>query len=94
MNVEQLREQLKIDEGCVYEIYNDHLGYPTFGIGHLVRESDPENASPVGTKKSAKIESMKLSMLISKSFCQTATPFTQTLRICRRSSTNNRKYDV
>ena len=50
MNVEQLREQLKIDEGCVYEIYNDHLGYPTFGIGHLVRESDPENGSPVGTK--------------------------------------------
>ena len=50
MNVEKLREQLKIDEGCVYEIYNDHLGYPTFGIGHLVRESDPENGSPVGTK--------------------------------------------
>ena len=52
MNVEQLREQLKIDEGCVYEIYNDHLGFPTFGIGHLVRESDPENGSPVGTKVS------------------------------------------
>ena len=52
MNVEQLREQLKIDEGCVYEIYNDHLGYPTFGIGHLVRESDPENGSPLGTEVS------------------------------------------
>ena len=52
MNVEKLREQLKIDEGCVYEIYNDHLGYPTFGIGHLVRESDPENGSPIGTKVS------------------------------------------
>ena len=52
MNVEQLREQLKIDEGCVYEIYNDHLGYPTFGIGHLVRESDPENGSSVGTEVS------------------------------------------
>ena len=52
MDVEKLREQLKIDEGCVYEIYNDHLGYPTFGIGHLVRESDPENGSPVGTKVS------------------------------------------
>ena len=52
MNVEQLREQLKIDEGCVYEIYNDHLGYPTFGIGHLVRESAPENGSPIGTKVS------------------------------------------
>ena len=52
MNVEKLREQLKIDEGCVYEIYNDHLGYPTFGIGHLVRESDPENGCPLGTEVS------------------------------------------
>ena len=52
MNVEKLREQLKIDQGCVYEIYNDHLGFATFGIGHLVRESDPENGSPVGTKVS------------------------------------------
>ena len=52
MNVEKLREQLKIDEGCVYKIYNDHLGYPTFGIGHLVRESDPENGSPLGTEVS------------------------------------------
>ena len=52
MNTDKLREQLKIDEGCIYEIYNDHLGYATFGIGHLVRESDPENGSPVGTKVS------------------------------------------
>lgn len=49
MDIEKLREQLKIDEGCVYEIYNDHLGYPTFGIGHLVIESDPENGQEVGT---------------------------------------------
>ena len=49
MDLVKLREQLKIDEGCVYEIYNDHLGYPTFGIGHLVRESDPEYGSPLGT---------------------------------------------
>ena len=26
-------EQLKIDEGVKYEIYEDHLGYPTFGVG-------------------------------------------------------------
>ena len=32
-----------------YEIYNDHLGYPTFGIGHLVVESDEEHGKPVGT---------------------------------------------
>ena len=49
MDLEQLRKQLEIDEGCVYEIYNDHLGYPTFGIGHLVRESDPENGLPTGS---------------------------------------------
>ena len=49
MDLEQLREQLIIDEGQVNEIYNDHLGYPTFGIGHLVLESDPEHGQPVGT---------------------------------------------
>ena len=49
MNIEKLREQLEIDEGCVYKIYNDHLGYPTFGIGHLVIESDPENGQEIGT---------------------------------------------
>ena len=52
MNIDKLREQLKIDEGCVYEIYNDHLGYPTFGSGHLVIESDPENGQAVGTSVS------------------------------------------
>ena len=49
MDIEKLREQLKIDEGCVYELYNDHLGFATFGIGHLVIESDPENGQEIGT---------------------------------------------
>ena len=49
MNTEKVYEQLKVDEGVVYEIYNDHLGYPTFGVGHLVLESDPEFGQPVGT---------------------------------------------
>ena len=49
MDLEQLREQLEIDEGVKYEIYNDHLGYPTFGVGHLVLESDPEHGVPLGT---------------------------------------------
>ena len=53
MNIEQLREQLEVDEGCVYEIYNDHLGYPTFGIGHLVTESDPEQGQSLGTPVSS-----------------------------------------
>jgi lysozyme len=49
MNIEQLREELKIDEGVKYEIYLDHLGLPTFGIGHLVVDTDPEFEEPVGT---------------------------------------------
>jgi lysozyme len=49
MDINKLREELEFDEGCVYEIYKDHLGYPTFGIGHLVLESDPEHGESVGT---------------------------------------------
>lgn len=49
-NKENLFEQLKIDEGIKYEIYLDHLGYATFGVGHLVTESDPEHGEDVGTE--------------------------------------------
>ena len=49
MNIDQLREELEVDEGCVYQIYNDHLGYPTFGIGHLVTAHDKEHGWSVGT---------------------------------------------
>ena len=42
-------EQLKIDEGVVYEIYHDHLGYPTFGVGHLILKSDVEHGQRQGT---------------------------------------------
>ena len=49
MNLKKLQEELEIDEGCKYEIYLDHLGYPTFGVGHLVLESDPEYGWEVGT---------------------------------------------
>lgn len=47
---ENIYSQLKIDEGVKYEIYNDHLGYPTFGVGHLVLETDPEHGLPLGTE--------------------------------------------
>ena len=48
MNVDKLRAQLEIDEGIVKEVYLDHLGYPTFGIGHLIVEGDPEEQMGVG----------------------------------------------
>ena len=62
MNIEQLKETLKVDEGVVYEIYNDHLGYATFGVGHLVLETDPEYGRPVGTtvSESRVVEVFKL----------------------------------
>jgi len=49
MNKDQLREELADDEGCKYEIYLDHLALPTFGIGHLIKDADPEHGQPVGT---------------------------------------------
>jgi lysozyme len=49
MNKDKLVEELIKDEGYKYEIYLDHLGYPTFGVGHLVLETDEEHGQPVGT---------------------------------------------
>ena len=49
MDINQLRKELELDEGVKHEIYLDHLGLPTFGIGHLVRDDDPEYGQPVGT---------------------------------------------
>ena len=52
MDIEQLRKELERDEGIVYEIYNDHLGYATFGVGHLVLDTDPEYGQEIGTSVS------------------------------------------
>ena len=45
---EELLEQLKIDEGVKYEVYLDHLGLATCGIGHLILETDEESKLEVG----------------------------------------------
>ena len=49
MNLDILRKQLEIDEGIKHDIYLDHLGLPTFGIGHLITDADPESGQAVGT---------------------------------------------
>ena len=46
--IEQLREELMADEGCIYAVYLDHLGLRTAGIGHLCRPSEPEYDMEVG----------------------------------------------
>ena len=47
--IDRLRVELEIDEGKVNSIYLDHLNLPTFGIGHLIKDDDPEYGQPVGT---------------------------------------------
>jgi len=49
MDRARLLEELMLDEGVIHEIYNDHLGYPTFGVGHLITEKDEEHGKPLGT---------------------------------------------
>lgn len=49
MNIELLKEQIKRHEGEVLEVYEDSLGYLTFGVGHLIKDSDDEHGLPVGT---------------------------------------------
>ena len=50
---EQLFETIKEDlirhEGYKEEIYLCSEGIPTFGIGHAIKENDPEYTWPVGT---------------------------------------------
>jgi len=50
MDRKRVYNQLREDEGVEYQIYLDHLGYPTFGVGHLVTENDPEHGQEVGTR--------------------------------------------
>ena len=49
MNIDKLMNELIMDEGYKYEIYLDHLGYPTLGVGHLITEKDEEYEQEVGT---------------------------------------------
>ena len=53
MNIEQLRLELELDEGCKYVTYKCSEDRLTFGIGHLVLPDDPEYDQPVGTAVSA-----------------------------------------
>ena len=46
--IEQLRDELEEDEGCMYVVYLDHLKLKTCGVGHLVRADDPEFDMDVG----------------------------------------------
>jgi len=72
MHLDQLRMQLEYDEGCKYEIYLDHLGLPTFGIGHLVTEDDPEHGQMTGTPVSEErvVEAFENDIQVTLSECR------------------------
>ena len=76
MDMVKLRWELESDEGVKYEIYNDHLGYATFGIGHLILDSDPEYGSEVGTpvSESRVIEAFESDIVQVLSDCETLYP--------------------
>ena len=42
-------QEIKRHEGEVLEVYEDSLGYLTFGVGHLIKDGDAEHGQPVGT---------------------------------------------
>tara|TARA_E500000318_G_scaffold37839_1_gene36419 strand:+ start:2525 stop:2971 length:447 start_codon:yes stop_codon:yes gene_type:complete len=47
--IDDLKKEIKSDEGCVNSVYLDHLNLKTLGVGHLVTEWDEEYDKPVGT---------------------------------------------
>ena len=49
MDIKKFRDELKRDEGVKNEVYLDHLSLPTCGVGHLIKETDPEYGLDVGT---------------------------------------------
>ena len=46
----RLKDEIASDEGTVLEVYHDHLGYPTVGVGHLIIVTDPAVGEGVGFK--------------------------------------------
>jgi len=72
MITESLIKQIKYDEGVVLEVYKDHLGYDTCGVGHLLVKGNPEYGSPVGTpiSESACDNYLKLDLQVAWDECK------------------------
>ena len=50
MDRELLKNELIRDEGCVFEVYLDSEGLPTFGIGHLCKPEEDEYGAAVAQR--------------------------------------------
>lgn len=51
MNLEQIKEHIKKDEGFRNSMYRDHLGFATIGFGHLVKPTDKFKEGVIYTEK-------------------------------------------
>ena len=86
MDLEKLKKQLIIDEGYKLEVYLDHLGYPTVGIGHLLTKKDPELLQwELGRKNTP-----NFSMKITENRCQELflADIANVVKDCRKLFTN------
>ena len=52
MNIQKLQSEIIVEEGNVKSVYLCSENHPTFGIGHLITDKDPEKGQPVGTEVS------------------------------------------
>lgn len=52
MNIHKLQSEIIVEEGNVKSVYLCSENHPTFGIGHLITDKDPEKNQPVGTEVS------------------------------------------
>lgn len=50
MDIDRLKSQLTVDEGCRHTVYLDTMDLPTVGIGHLVLEHDHLNVGDTITQ--------------------------------------------
>ena len=68
----KLENEIISDEGIIYKIYLDHLGYKTFGVGHLVKSNDPETDYDVGTEVSRDrvFECLEKDLITAKGDCR------------------------
>ena len=48
MDIKKLQKEIADDEGVKLEVYTDHLGLRTCGIGHLILEQDKEHGWEIG----------------------------------------------
>ena len=83
MDIDKLREEIEYDEGNVKKCILTIWGCSTFGINHLIR-SQTQNMDGKWAQRSVTIDVLLPSTKISKLSCQTATNFTQTLKICQK----------